>query len=138
MTSPQLKSSKLYNKEKTLGMGSFGVVHLIRVLETNNLYALKEFHFKKLKKPGQREEAFKEAKIEYNLLKNDIKNVVKSYGSFYDDEQLVYGFTMDYCPQNFSEYVEKNGPLAPKDFLPLFRDMVIGKILIILNLTTIP
>ena len=127
MTSPQLKSTKFYNHEKTLGMGSFGVVQLIRVLETNKLFAIKEFHLKKFKLPSQRDEAIKEYKIEYNLLRKSFKNVIKSYGSYYDEDEAIYKFSMDYCPQNFSQFVKKIGPLAPKDFFPLFRDMVTGK-----------
>jgi serine/threonine protein kinase len=126
MTSPQLKSSSSYTNQKNIGSGSFGIVSRIRVEENGKVYALKELHLKKLTNKALREEALKEAINEYNLLKKEIKNVVKSYGSHYDEQDKVFKFSMEYFPHNLSEYVDINGCLTPKQYLPLFLDMVEG------------
>ena len=79
----------------------------------------------------EKAEALQAAREEYSLLKKDISNVVKAYGSYYDTKDEIFSFSMENMPQNLSQYLEnylithgKN--LSFKQFLPIFRDIVKG------------
>ena len=131
MSSPQLKSTTLYKNDKFLGAGSYGAVNLISIKENGKKFALKEFHLNKILDPTKRKLALEEATMEYQLLKNPLKNVIQSYGSNYDAEANKFMFSMEYYPENLREYIEKNKQINFSKFIPIFNDIITGKHLII-------
>ena len=131
MSSPHLKSSDDYEIKKFLGAGSFGAVNQIKIKETNKVFALKEIHLRKIPNESDRAQALEEAKAEYSLLRNDLKNVVKSFGSNYDKGSQIFKFSMEYHSQNLNEYVENhvsvnNEVLSYQKFIPIFSDILTG------------
>ena len=129
MASPLLKSSTLYMKKDIVGTGVLSIVS--RVELDGKTFALKEFQLNKLESQDQRDDFLEEIKNEYNLLKMDLRFLVKSYGSSYDSQLLVYKFSMDYYPQNLRKLVENRGSLTLVEFLSLYRDIISGKYFLI-------
>ena len=129
MSSPLLKSDDFKNNKFFLRMGSFGTVYRIQVNENgrNNTYAVKEYNLKKLETPGMRSTALREIKEEYRHLKLNMNNIIKSHGSFYDNKEETFKFSIDYHEDNLINYLEKNGALPLDRFIPFLRDIVSGK-----------
>ena len=135
MSSPQLKSTDFYEIKKFLGAGSFGAVNQIKIKENDKIFALKEIHLKKIPNEKDRAQALEEAKAEYNLLRNDLLSVVKSYGSNYDSTSLIYKFSMEFHAQNLNDFVENNllvnkEELTYQQFIPIFSDILTGNLYI--------
>jgi serine/threonine protein kinase len=131
MSSPQLVSTDFYKIKKFLGGGSFGAVNLIKIKEDGKFYAMKEIHLKKIQNDEERQLALQEAKNEYKLLRNNLSNVVKSYGSNFDSAKQIFRFTMENLPENLNDYIDnyhnKNKKsLSFKEFLQIFRDILTG------------
>ena len=120
MTSPQLKSDKNYTIQKHLGGGAFGAVYQIKVHEDSKEYALKNI---KLNRP----DALEEAQLEYSLLQKGIPNVLKSFGSHHEPNRMFL-FTTELMEMTLQDYINKNGPLPFEKFIPIFKDIITGKI----------
>jgi serine/threonine protein kinase len=132
MTSPQLSKRENYKILGSLGKGSFGAVRKIETNDDKKIYAIKEINL-----PGKSlsDEALKgceEARKEYLILRKGLSQVVKSFGSFYDENSNCFIFSMDFYPHNLEEYIQahikgKNMNILFTDFLTIFKDITTGK-----------
>jgi serine/threonine protein kinase len=119
MTSTQLKNRQNYYILDHLGGGAFGTVYKIRIKEDSKEYALKNVD---LKQPGDLDLA----KKEYNLLRIGIPNVVKSFGSFYNEENKKFIFSTELMERNLENFILDKGPLPFKKFIPIFMNIITG------------
>ena len=123
MTSPQLKSKKNYEILDPIGGGTFGQVYKILVHEDGKTYALKQ-----VKLDHQEQAEFlADAKTENSLFRKGIPNVLKSYGSHHEPNKFFI-FSTDLMDMTLEEFIEKNGQLTLENFLPIFKDIITGKI----------
>jgi serine/threonine protein kinase len=123
MTSPQLKSKKNYTILKPLGVGGFGTVFKIKVHEDNKDYAVK---YVQLNQPDD----LVEAEMEYNLLRKGIPNVLKSFGSHHEPNK-TFIFSTELMEMTLQNFIDDNGPIPFEKFIPIFKNIITGKILII-------
>ncbi len=126
MTSPQLKSDQNYTILKHLGGGAFGTVYKIRVHEDNKEYALKNIMLNQT-------EALDEAEKEYELLRKGIPNVLKSFGHNHDEPNKIFLFSTELMEKTLQGYIkdyikENKGPLPFKKFIPIFKNIITGRI----------
>ncbi|XP_076037645.1 serine/threonine-protein kinase warts [Oratosquilla oratoria] len=84
---------QMFQKIKTIGVGAFGEVALVRKIDTNHLYAMKTLRKADVLKRNQVAHVKAERDI---LAEADNEWVVKLYYSFQDNDNLY--FVMDYIP----------------------------------------
>ncbi len=125
MSSPQLKSDKNYKIEKFIDSGNFGAVLKISIYEDQKVYALKQVSLMKHAEKD-RPAALLDAQNEYQLLRKGIPNLLKSFGSYHDKNEQVFMFSTEFMEMNLAQFIEKNGPLPFKRFIPIFQDIVSG------------
>ena len=118
--------------DPSVGKGSFGMVSRIRVTSNNKVYALKTFNLRDCYTNQAKKELLERSQNQYKQMKNNLPNVVRSHGSFFDQSAEKFMFTMDYYPQNLKQFVQaqirKNEFSMPfNTFLPLFLDMINGR-----------
>ena len=118
MTSPQLKSDKNYTILKPLGGGAFGTVYKIKVHENNKEYALKNVKLID-------SDTLKDAKLEYELLRKGIPNVLKSFGSYHEPNKMFL-FSTEIMEMSLQNYIEEEGPLPYEKFVPIFNEIITG------------
>jgi serine/threonine protein kinase len=110
-----------------LGSGSFGTVNHI-ICEEN--FALKIIHLKKNIKDMNSEEELLEhlscAFFEYQVMRKNLPNVVRSYQCHFDEEKKVFSFTMDFMKKGDLETVIKNGRIPFDKFYKLFKGILTG------------
>ena len=132
MTSPRISRSENYEIiDPYLGKGSFGVVSKIKMKDTSDIFALKTVKLGDLSTPKEKEELLQESIFEYKLLKKGLPNVVRSFGSNYDQNNEKFMFSMEYYPQNLKQYVtsylnKTKNSMSFELFLPLFHDILNG------------
>ena len=127
MSSPLLSSDKNYD-EKFIDAGTYGAVFKITSKSDNSTYAMKRIDLTKFIEISERQEAFDDAKKEYNLYKKNIPNVLRSYGSHYDQTEEVYRFSIDLMEMNLYDFILTNGALTFENFIPIFTDILSGKL----------
>ncbi len=132
MTSPQLRKMENYTILKYIGKGSFGIVSKIETKDDKKVYALKQIDLPGKSGSKENKESYEEAQREYAILKKGLKNVVRSYGSFYDPKANSFFFSMDFCKYNLKTYIEtyfdeKKSNIPFEKFLSIFRDIINGK-----------
>ena len=127
MSSPQLKSTKNYEISRIIDSGNFGTVYTITVHEDKKVYAVKQINIEKFDEK-ERPAALADAIMEYNLLKKGIPNVLRSFGSFYDANAEVFKFSTECMEMNLAQFIKSKGSLSFIDFIPIFSDIVSGKI----------
>ncbi len=125
MSSPQLKSEKNYKIEKCLDSAALGAVHKISIMEDKRIYALKQFNLRRLSEI-YRTIVLNDARKEYYLHRSSLPNVLRSFGSHYDEEEKVFKFTTELLEHNLAAYVNSKGYLIFNEFIPVFRDVVTG------------
>jgi serine/threonine protein kinase len=133
MTSPQLSKRENFNLLDFLGKGTFGIVSKIETKDDKKVYALKQIFFPGKSQSAESKECYEEAKREYTILKKGLQNVVRSFGSFYDPKTNCFSISMTLYQYNLDRfleaYFEKNQSNIPfATFLPIFRDIITGKI----------
>ena len=128
MSSPQLNSAKNYTIEEIVDAGNFGAVYKVLVHEDQKRYAVKQINIEKYSE-SDRQNALNEAKIEYNLLKKGIPNVLKSFGSNYDSNKEIFRFSMELMEMNLAQYIKGKKNLSFEEFSPIFSDILTGIIL---------
>jgi serine/threonine protein kinase len=129
--SPRLSSEKNY-KEKYLARGSNGAVFKIKYIDDQTglkkKFALKKVEMKNIFNDLIRKEKLEDAQKEYKILKLGIPNVLKAYGSCYDQKKVEYRFSSDLMHKNLAEFVMERGPLDLQTFIPIFTDIIRGNI----------
>jgi serine/threonine protein kinase len=124
MTSPQIKSEKNYDIVDHIGHGAFGAVYKIIVHEDHKEYALKNI---KLNGLSDVSDSLKDAKKEYSILRKDIPNVLRAYGSYHEpNEKFV--FSTELMKMSLQELIDNDGSLCFQKFIPLFKDILSGKL----------
>ena len=123
MTSPQLRTRNNYDILDPLGSGAFGQVYKILVREDGKIYALKRVNLD----PPKHDDSLADAKTENSLLRKGIPNVLKSFGSHHELNKFFI-FSTELMDMTLEEFIEKNGPLTFEKFLPIFKDIITGKI----------
>ncbi len=126
MSSPLLKSEDNY-EEKFIKGGAYGAVFKITSKKDKKIYAMKQIHLKDIPS-ANKANALKDAMNEYNLYKREIPNVLRSYGSHYDQSEEIYRFSVDLMQKDLSRFINENGPLSFEKFAPIFSDIIQGKI----------
>ena len=133
MSSPLL-AAKNYDLDTSLGRGSYGIVNKIITKVDDPLldkkpsqeYALKQIDLKDLK-GNEHKEALESAKKEYNLLKKDLKHVVRAFGSHHDPNTDLFIFSMELFPQNLKKLITDSlSKISFDEFLYLFHDILKG------------
>ena len=125
MSSPLLSSEKNYDAEY-IDSGTYGAVFKITSKSDNSTFAMKQINLKKFLE-SDRKEALADAKKEYNLYKKKIPNVLTSYGSYYDQTNEVYRFSIDLMETDLYKFIHNNGALTFENFIPIFTDILSGK-----------
>ena len=125
MTSPQLKSKIEYERSKCLHKGEYGALYQISVHQNKSNYALKELNFGNLNET-EKKNAFSQAKIENDLLRNKLPNVLKGFGSNYDETNEVFEYSMQLMKMNLFQLVKSKNGLGFKEFLPLYAQIIRG------------
>jgi hypothetical protein len=125
-SSPSL-SQKNIEWKGNLGKGNFGVVQEI---VSKKSFALKQIDLKNLvDKLSDEEELCEElsnAFSEFQIMRKNHPNVVRSYQYHFDNEKLIFSFTMDLMIEDLGKLIQKR--IIPfKEFYPLFQDIVTGK-----------
>ena len=127
MSSPQLKSTKNFEITEIIDSGNFGTVYTITIHEDKKAYAIKQINLKKFDE-NERPAALADAKMEYNLLKKGIPNVLRSFGSFYDANAEVFKFSTECMKMNLSQFIKDKGNLSFNEFIPIFSDILSGNV----------
>ena len=129
MTSPLLKS-KDFQMIKNLGGGANGIVSHISVKHD---FALKEINLREILSGDKEEDEFEleKVKAEYLILKKNLKNVVRSIGSNFDEKGKKFYFTMELMDQDLDRFIsyhydELKSPLKFQTFQPIFLDILTG------------
>jgi serine/threonine protein kinase len=125
MASPLLNSEKNYDKEY-IDAGNFGSVFKITLHSNKNVYALKQLDFSKLNKrdiPSAKSDAINE----YKIMRLDIPNVLKSYGSYFDEANNIFRFSTEMMETNLRKYIQKNGAMSFEKFQTIFGDILTGE-----------
>ena len=125
MASPLLQSEKNYQKEY-LDSGAFGAVFKITLNKDKKVFALKQIDLGKLEQ-HEIPAALAEAKKENDVMRKNIPNVLRSFGSFYDSVNKLYLISTELMDSNLRKFIYKNGPLSFENFVPIFRDILTGK-----------
>lgn len=126
-SSPSLSRNNIEIVE-VLGSGNFGVVHEIVAKHT---FALKHIYLKKLVDDLEDEDDLCEglscAYSEFDILRKNYPNVVRSYQCHFDKEKSIFSFTMDSMMQkDLGSLIQKKG-IPFKEFYNIFQDIVTGK-----------
>ena len=120
-----------------LGSGTFGVVQQIKSKET---FALKKIDLRKLVEDMDDEEELHEklscAFLEFQIMKKNIPNVVRSYQYHFDDKENVFSFSMDLMKGKDLGTLIQTKSIPFEDFYKLFQDMVTGKKTLTFHLQT--
>ena len=119
MTSPQLKNRSNYEIIDPLGGGAFGTVYKIKIHEDQKIFALKNVEL-------TRPDALAEAKMEYDLLRKGIPNVLKSFGSYHEPNKKFI-FSTELMETTLENHIQGKGPLSFGQFAPMFKDILRGK-----------
>jgi serine/threonine protein kinase len=125
-SSPSL-SEKNIEKGEVLGNGAFGIVRQIISKET---FALKQIDFNKLMDDLDDEEELHEqlscAFSEFQIMKKNLPNVVRSYQYHFDKEENIFSFTMDLMKgKDLGTLIQKKS-IPFEQFYKLFQDIVTG------------
>lgn len=109
-----------------IGIGNFGVVQKVYLKKP---YALKTVDLNDI--ADTEEELAQELQSvysEYEKLRNDLPNVVRSYDYFYDDQKKTFSFSMDYIDGiSLNNFMDKRTKSLPfEEFIPIFKDIVTG------------
>ena len=133
MSSPQLSKKENFNILEILGRGAFGIVSKIETKDDKKVYALKQIFLPGRNQSAEAMQCYEEAKREYKILKKGLKNVVRSFGSFYDPNANCFSFSMTHYKHNLEGYLKacfdkKNSNISFATFMPIFRDIISGKI----------
>ena len=126
MSSPQLTSKNNYHIIDCIGSGNFGSVMHVSIHEDQKVYALKQISFQNVP-ATDRAAAVNDAKNEYQLLKKGIPNVLKAFGSNYDEKTHMFKFSTELMDMNLTQLIEKKGSLTYSEFIPIFQDILSGK-----------
>jgi serine/threonine protein kinase len=110
-----------------LGIGAFGIVRQIISKET---FALKQIDFNKLMDDLDDEEELHEqlscAFSEFQIMKKNLPNVVRSYQYHFDKEENIFSFTMDLMKgKDLGTLIQKKS-IPFEQFYKLFQDIVTG------------
>ncbi len=129
MSSPLLKS-KDFQMIKNLGGGAYGIVSQI---SAKHDFALKEINLRDILSGDTEEDEIELDKVkgEYLIMKKNLKNVVKSVGSAYDEKGKKFYFTMELMDQDLDRFIsfhydELKSPLTFVQFQPILFDIVTG------------
>ena len=126
MSSPQLKSNQNFEITDIIDSGNFGTIYKIRVHEDKKEYAVKQINLGKFDQE-EKLSALHDARMEYNLLKKKIPNVLHSFGSFHDSKAEIFKFSTEFKEMNLDQYLKSKGTLTFKEFIPIFTDIVSGR-----------
>lgn len=116
------KVSKLYDKIRVLGRGSFGTASVYRRRKDRLLVVLKEIDLLKFKGDQERLSTVNEVEIMSSL---DHPNIIKYYNAFATDTKLI--IEMEYA--NFgtlATYLNLQGPLELSEILIIFKQLTRG------------
>lgn len=127
MSSPQLKSNQNFEITDIVDSGYCGTVYRIKVHENQRVYTVKQINLKRLEN-DEKLVALHDAKMEYYLLKKEIPNVLRSFGSFHETEKEVYKFSTEYIEMSLEQLIQSNGKLRFMEFINIFKDILSGKI----------
>jgi serine/threonine protein kinase len=123
MTSPQLRTRNNYNILDPLGKGASGQVFKILVHEDGKTYALKHVELN----PPNQEIFLADAKTENSLFRKGIPNVLKSFGSHHEPNKCFI-FSTELMDTTLEKFIDNKGPLTFENFLPIFKDIITGRI----------
>lgn len=127
MTSPQLRSPENFEIKNIIDSGNYGTVYKILVPEDQKFYAVKQINLEKYDEKD-RPQVLRDLKMEYNLLRNTSSNVLKSFGSNYDEHHEVFKYSLELIETNLSQYVKsRGGSLLFEEFIPIFSDILNGE-----------
>jgi hypothetical protein len=125
MTSFQLSQDSLCLNQEKLGAGMFHNVNIMQI--EGKKFAVKEIYLNKFSNSIQKKELLRILNLEYETLKEDLENVVKCYGYYYDEEKQVFKLSLDYFEQNLTRYISENGPLPLETLTAILQDIINGK-----------
>jgi serine/threonine protein kinase len=121
-------SEENIERGKWLGSGTFGVVQQIVSKET---FAFKQIDLKKLvNDPADEKELYNElisAFSEFQIMKKNHQNVVRSYQYHFDKDDKIFSFTMDLMKGKDLGTLIQMKSIPFEDFYKLFQDIVTGK-----------
>ena len=115
MASPHLKSEKNYQKE-FLHTDASAKIFKMTLNSDGKAFLLKEYDLGKLN-PNDVQEALSKAQYEYEVMKKNIPNVLRSFGSYYDTIKKQYQFSTEFMDTNLINFIHLNGPMAFENFL---------------------
>ena len=108
--------------------GAFGIVQ--QIISKEN-FALKQINLNKLvNDPADNNELYEElssAFSEYQVMKKNHPNVVRSYQYHFDDKENVFSFTMDLMKGKDLATLILTKSIPFGEFYKLFQDIVTGK-----------
>ena len=114
---------------KYLGKGSLGVVNQ---LSTEQIFALKQINIKDLLyNPKDEEEEYLLLSccyFEFEYMKKNINNVIRSYNCDYDEKEKVFTFTMDFFSGGDLGTVIEKESLTFEKYYKIFQNIVTGKL----------
>ena len=125
MSSPLLKSEQNFDKE-FIDAGASAAVFKITLKKDQSVYALKQINLGTFFE-NERQAALSDAQKEYQVLRKGIPNVLRSFGSHYDDKNLLFKFSTELMEQNLMKFIQSNGPLNFENFTPIFKDILLGR-----------
>ena len=115
--------------KRNLGNGSFGTVNHIICKEN---FAIKIIHLQKfikdLKSEKELLEHLSSAFSEFQIMKKNIPNVVRSYQCHFDEDAKIFSFTMDLMKGGDLATLIKNGEIPFEKFYNIFRDVFTGRV----------
>ena len=126
-SSPSLCEGSI-RKLESLGYGSFGVVnHMV----SEQSFALKQIDFKRQLESLDDKEALydllRSAFFEFQIMKKNLPNVVRSYQYNFDQKEKVFSFTMDIMKGKDLSTLIKERCLSFEEYFKLFKDILTGK-----------
>jgi hypothetical protein len=125
MSSDQLEQMSKGQILRTIGLNYLEKVDICNI--EGKLHAVKKFFLLKATKIEDKKlELLEEKKREYELIQKGLQNVVKCDGSFYDQREEIYQYSMECFDQNLKEHLKSHGSPNLKTLLFLMSGMIKG------------
>jgi hypothetical protein len=124
MSSPLLRSEENYEIKMFLGRGYIDEIQKIISKIDGKEFALKQINLGNYR--GDRGEELLNGRRAYLLHRKGNPNVVKSFGSYYDEKTSTFRYSLELMKENLHDLLKRKGNLKFDEFSSIFKDITTG------------